>query len=189
MDKRIAFLGAPLLVSVYGLVRIADGFDGERGPGLAWTTGHLAFLGALALFGVVLWEARRLSGGGTFAAATTVVGFAGIVFAMAQFAIDIVIGALAADHADMAGMFRDVRAVPGLDLAVYDAGPALFYLGLLVAVVHLAVVRAVPAWSPVAVVFGVLASMVELDLLPLAGLLMLAAFTPLARPAPSLAHA
>ncbi|MFC9969403.1 hypothetical protein ACFVH6_00715 [Spirillospora sp. NPDC127200] len=189
MDKRIAFLGAPLLVSVYGLVRIADGFDGERGPGLAWTTGHLAFLGALALFGVVLWEARRLAGGGTFATATTVVGFAGIVFAMAQFAIDIAVGALATDHADMAGMFRDVRAVPGLDLAVYDAGPALFYLGLLVAAVHLAVVRAVPAWSPVAVVFGVLASMVELDLLPLAGLLMLAAFAPLARPVPSPARA
>ncbi|MGO4430608.1 hypothetical protein AB4Z54_70545, partial [Streptomyces sp. MCAF7] len=50
MRKPLAFIAAPLLVIVYGLIRILDGLDGERGPGPAWMTGHLAFLAALLLF-------------------------------------------------------------------------------------------------------------------------------------------
>ena len=46
MNPRIAFIAAPLLVLAYGVIRILDGLDGSRGPGLAWTSGHIAFMAA-----------------------------------------------------------------------------------------------------------------------------------------------
>lgn len=181
MNKRFPFIAAPLLVTAYGLIRIVDGFGGGRGPGLAWTVGHVAFLAALVLFVPVLWKMRQRAGGGRLATVSAVIGLAGAGFAVAQIGIDIVVGVLAADDADMQRMFHDVKGVPGVGPAVYDVGPALFYLGLVVAVVELAARRAVPAWAPVVLLVGVFASAAALDLLPLGGLLMFAALLPLAR--------
>ncbi|MGW2223240.1 hypothetical protein ACWCSD_50310, partial [Nonomuraea sp. NPDC001684] len=62
MNPRIAFVAAPVLTFAYGVLRILDGLDGSRGPGPAWTTGHLAFIGALAFFAVTFHEMRRLAG-------------------------------------------------------------------------------------------------------------------------------
>ncbi|GAA4513719.1 hypothetical protein GCM10023191_081210 [Actinoallomurus oryzae] len=183
MNARLAFLTAPVLVTAYGLIRLADGLDGERGPGPAWTAGHLAFLGAMVLFVPVLLVLRRLAGGGRLATATAAVGLAGAGLSMAQITIDIVVGLRAADHAAMGPMFDRVSEVPGVTLAVYDAGPSLFYVGLLAAAVHLAARRAAPVWVPFAILLASLASAVNLDLLPAAGLLMLSAFAPLIRPA------
>lgn len=183
MNARLAFLAAPVLLTAYGLIRLADGLDGERGPGPAWTTGHLAFLGALVLFVPVLLALRRLAGGGRLATATAAIGLTGAGLAMAQITIDIIVGLRAGDHAAMGPMFDRVRQVPGVALAVYNAGPTLFYVGLLVAVVHLAARRAAPVWVPFAVLLAILSSAVNLDLVPVGGLLMLVAFTPLIRPA------
>lgn len=101
MEKNIAFIVAPLLTVVYGVVRLLDSIDGERGPGIAWTVGHLAFLGALGLFAVVVWEMRRRAGRGQFATGTAVVALVGIGCAVVQFGIDLVVGMLATDHAAM----------------------------------------------------------------------------------------
>ena len=49
------------------------------------------------------------------------------------------------------------------------------------------VIRAAAAWTPVAIILAVGLAMAELDLLPLAGLLMLAALAPLTRRAHALA--
>jgi hypothetical protein len=68
-----------------------------------------------------------------------------------------------------------------VELAVYAAGPMLFYIALTVLAVHLAAVRAVPVWAPVAVFLGTIVPVVSLDLLPLGGVLMLAAFASLVR--------
>jgi hypothetical protein len=84
-------------------------------------------------------------------------------------------------------MFGAVRDVPGVAFAVYGPGPALFYLGLLALVVHLAVRRAVPVWAPVALLLGIGTAVTSLDLLPLAGLLILAALAPLVRRTPAYA--
>ncbi|GAA0940097.1 hypothetical protein [Actinocorallia libanotica] len=181
MNASFSFVVAPVLVVVYGVVRLLDGMDGERGPGLAWTVGHLAFFGALFLFVPVLWEMRRLAGRGVFATATAVCATVGVVCAVVQIGIDLVVGALAADHDDMSRMFGEVQDVPGVELAVYAVGPVLFFFGLLVAACHLAVVRAVPAWQAGAVVLSVLASFLGLDLLPVTGVLLLVGLAPLAR--------
>ena len=87
----------------------------------------------------------------------------------------------------MRQMFGDVQDIPGVALVVYGPGPALFYLGLIALAVRLAVVRAASAWTPVAMVLAVGVALAGLDLLPLAGLLMLAALAPLARRMPALA--
>ncbi|MBO2462878.1 hypothetical protein [Actinomadura violacea] len=181
MKTRVPFIAAPLLVTVYGLFRLADGMEGDRGPGPAWTAGHVAFLAALVLFLPVLWEMRRRAGGGAFATATAVVGLTGVACAMVQIGIDIVVGALASDHADMARRFDDVQGVPGVMPVVYTVGPVLFYVGLAVSLGHVAARRAVPVWAPVVLLAGVAASAADLDLLPVAGLLILAALVPLVR--------
>lgn len=187
MSNRLAFLAAPALTVVYGLLRLADGLDGARGPGFLWTAGHLAFLAALVLFVPVLLAARRMAGGGPIATTSAVVGIVGVLCAMAQFTIDIVVGLAADDQAAMRQMFGDVQDVPGVSLVVYGPGPGLFYLGLIALAVHLAVIRAAAAWTPVAIILAVGLAMAELDLLPLAGLLMLAALAPLTRRAHALA--
>jgi ABC-type Na+ efflux pump permease subunit len=50
---RFAYLGAPAFMFGYGVTRLIDGLDGSHGPGPAWTLGHLMFLVALLLYGVV----------------------------------------------------------------------------------------------------------------------------------------
>ncbi|MFJ9848628.1 hypothetical protein [Streptomyces sp. NPDC101150] len=178
MNKSVAFTTAPVLVTAYAGLRALDGLDGERGPGPAWTAGHLAFLVALILFVPVFLELRRLAGRGPFATATAAIGLVGAVCTMAQISVDLVVGALAADHAAMRGMFADVQSVPGVSLVVYAVGPVLLFVGLLVMFGRLAVVRAVPVWRTVAVVLAVLVSLLGLDALPAVGLLLCAGLAP-----------
>ncbi|GAB2837062.1 hypothetical protein GCM10022221_40390 [Actinocorallia aurea] len=181
MNKNLVFVAAPLLTTAYGLIRVLDGRDGERGPGLAWTSGHLAFLAALALFAVALWEMRRRAGRGPFATGTVVVALAGAVCAAVQFGIDLVAGALASDHAEMGELTDKVTSAPGVELIVYVVGPILFYAGLMVAACHLTAVGELPAWAAGLVVLSVLAAFASKDMIPVAGLLMAAGLAPLAR--------
>jgi hypothetical protein len=62
MNPRIAFVAAPLFVMAYGVIRLLDGLDGSRGPGLAWTSGHIAFITAMILFISTFVQMRRMAG-------------------------------------------------------------------------------------------------------------------------------
>ncbi|MET7802168.1 hypothetical protein [Streptomyces decoyicus] len=181
MSKTIAFSAAPVLVTVYAGLRVLDGLDGERGPGPAWTTGHLAFLASLILFVPVFLELRRLAGCGLAATAMAVVGLFGAGCSLAQISVDLVVGAVAGDHEAMRGMFADVQSVPGVKLVVYAMGPVLLYLGLLVMFCQLALVRVAPVWRTVAVALAVLVSLLGLDALPAVGLLLCAGLMPFRR--------
>ncbi|MGV9773627.1 hypothetical protein [Streptosporangium sp. NPDC003464] len=181
MNPRFAFIATPLLVLAYGIIRILDGLDGSRGPGLAWTTGHLAFLAALALFVPVFWEMRRMAGRGVVATVSAGLGTVGILAAATQFVIDIVVGFLSADHAAMGVLFDRVQAVPGVSIAIYDGGPYLFYLGQLALVVQLAVIGRVKAWTPLLVLIDLVLPIVDRDLIPVGAIFLLVSFVPLAR--------
>jgi hypothetical protein len=176
-----AFIAAPLLVLSYGLIRIVDGFDGSRGPGLAWTTGHLAFLAALAVFVPILRQLRTMAGRGLIATIWTVIALAGIAALTVQFVIDIVVGFLAADHAEMARLSGLVSDVPGVEAAVYAGGPSLFYTGMLALFVELAVRRQVAYWIPVLVLVGSVLPIIDKDLLPIGAALLLISYVPVAR--------
>nr|WP_062338981.1 hypothetical protein [Herbidospora sakaeratensis] len=167
MNPRIAFIGAPLLTLVYGVIRLLS----EHGPGLGWTTGHIAFLVALGLYGVVLIQLDRHTFTGF-----TVVGFAGLLAFAAQFVIDLVVGFMAADRAEMSDLFGRVYDTPGLDLLVRQAGPPLFYLALFAIMTHLASQRRIPFWIPVAVLVASVLPAFNLDLLPVSAVIILIAF-------------
>jgi hypothetical protein len=188
MNTRPAFIAAPLLVLAYGVIRIFDGLDGSRGPGLAWTTGHLAFLAALVLFIVIFRDMWRMLDRNRLATAGLVVGLVGIACAFAQFAIDIVVGFMAADHDAMSPLFMQVKEVPGLSLAVYDAGPFLFYAAQLALVIQLATRKQVKIWTPILVLLDFTLPVITKDLIPVGAICMLVSFWPLARrstPAPA----
>lgn len=187
---RAAYVAAPLLVLSYGLIRILDGLDGSRGPGLAWTTGHLAFLAALVLFIVIFRDLWQTLDRNRVATVSLVLGLAGILCTIAQFSIDIVVGFLAADHEAMSPLFDQVQAIPVVSLAVYAVGPALFYAAQLALVIQLAARRQVKAWVPVLALFDVVLPVVDIDLIPVGAVCMLAAFWPLfRRQAPAARHA
>ncbi|MFF0770250.1 hypothetical protein ACFYUK_15290 [Nonomuraea wenchangensis] len=181
MNLRTAFIAAPLLVFAYGVIRILDGLDGERGPGLAWTTGHLAFIAALLLFVPIYWRLRRMAGGGALATATATAGTIGVAALVGQFGIDLVVGFMAADHAAMSVLFDQVQSVPGVSLAVYDVLPFLFYIGQLALVTQLAVQRRIKLWTPMLVLADLALPFVDKDLIPLGALCLLVSFVPLAR--------
>ncbi|MFI6735927.1 hypothetical protein ACIBI9_23640 [Nonomuraea sp. NPDC050451] len=181
MNSRIAFIAAPLLVLAYGVIRILDGLDGSRGPGLAWTTGHLAFMAALVLFVPVFWQMRRMAGANALATASATAGTVGVVALLGQFGIDIVVGFMSADNEAMSVLFDQVQSVPGVSAVVYDVVPLLFFAGQLALVVQLAVLRRVRVWTPVLVVADLVLPFVEKDLIPLGALCLLVSFVPLAR--------
>jgi len=51
---RVCVFGAPACLLGYGVLRLMDGIDGSHRPGLAWNLGHVSFLAAFVLFGVLI---------------------------------------------------------------------------------------------------------------------------------------
>jgi hypothetical protein len=189
MNPRIAFLAAPLCMVTYGVIRILDGLDGSRGPGLAWTTGHLVFLGAIVAFLFVFKYLRDLAGRSPLSTVTVVVAATGAIALFVQFVIDIVVGALAVDHEAMRMMSRDVHDNTLVALAVYDVGPYLFYLGQFVLMVQLAVMRRIPVWTMLLVLGDLVLPLVDKDLIPVSAVILLVSFTSIAKRIPVTAKA
>ena len=180
MNSRIAFVAAPLLTMAYGVIRILDGLDGDRGPGLAWTTGHLAFVAALVMFVLTFAHMRRMAGRNTLSTVSTTIGIVGILALVAQFVIDMVVGFLSADHAAMGVLFDRIQAVPGVLFVVYVGVPLLFYIGQLALVVQLAAMRRVKVWTPFLVLLDLLLPFIDKDFIPVGSVFLLVSFIPLA---------
>ena len=181
MKFRPAFIAAPVLVMGYGVIRLIDGLDGARGPGPAWTIGHLAFLGALIAFISAFWQMRRMVGGRVLATVSATAGTLGALALIAQFSIDLGAGFLATDNYGMSMIINQVRTLPVISHVAYDFGPYAFYLGQLVLVVLLAVRRRVKLWTPVLVLADLATPFIDKDLIPLGAVLLLVSFIPLAR--------
>jgi hypothetical protein len=80
---RVSSVLAPILLLLYGVLRLIDGSDGEHGPGLAWNLGHSLFLIGFVLIGVLIVGLRRLVSDVTgqtrlVANAATVAGLIGV---------------------------------------------------------------------------------------------------------------
>ncbi|GIE97109.1 hypothetical protein [Paractinoplanes rishiriensis] len=162
-------IAAPLFLLAYGILRWIDGLDGHRKDGLAWDVGHVSFLVAMVLFGAlaVLLAGRAVTGRrlARVAAAGAVAGVGCFVW--------VILGDLSEEFA---------RRWPLPD-ALQVAGPLAFVLGMVVLLgLQVAAGRA-PVWSPVLLFAGYAAISVNLDLLPVASLLILASTAPLARSA------
>ncbi|MEU6206340.1 hypothetical protein ABZ814_22475 [Micromonospora musae] len=172
---RLAAVTAPLLLLLYGVSRLADGLDGDRGPGPAWNFGHTSFLISIVAFAVLAVELRRLLLAATprlhtltdIATAATLVGAASFLW--------VILG-------DLFAGFAQTAPLPD---PLYLAGPLLFQLGLLTLLVRAATVRPrrLPRWAPPLVLVGFLALGANLDLLPVGAALIFAGLLPL-RPHP-----
>ncbi|MEU4248225.1 hypothetical protein AB0F15_12495 [Amycolatopsis sp. NPDC026612] len=185
LSSRLAFLFAPLCLGTYGVIRILDGLDGSRGPGLAWTVGHVFFLAGLAFFVRAFWAMRTIAGRGRLATAGFVVGTAGALAVGGQFAIDIVVGFLSADRAGMDVRFTQIQGTPGVEAAFYSFGPMLFFVGQFVLITLLAVRHRVKPWAPVLVLIDTTLPFADKDLIPLGAALLLISFAPLIRRGPA----
>jgi hypothetical protein len=160
MTRLLAY-AAPALMLAYGVCRWADGLDGDRGNGPAWTIGHVAFWVAIMLFTILADRLRRALPGAlaTAATVTTALGALGFLLVITH------------DLSD---------AFPNPPAATQVIGPVLFELGLLTLLVRHVVAGRLPLFSPIVVLLGFAAIPVNLDLLPLASLLVGVGLLPLA---------
>ncbi|MBQ0906896.1 hypothetical protein [Micromonospora sp. U21] len=177
---RTAAVGAPMLVLLYGVLRIIDGLDGDHGSGWAWNLGHALFLVAFVLFaGLVVGLRRLLASAGAAGSSTTprtglrvlldVATAAGLV-GVAAF-LWVILG-------DLFPRLADAAPLPDPAMA---AGPLLFQFGLLTLLVRAAVGRPqlLPGWGPPLVLLGFVPIAVNLDLLPIGAALILSGLLPL----------
>jgi hypothetical protein len=153
------------------VLRLIDGRDGDHGPGLAWNVGHTLFFVAFSLLALLTLGLRRLVADSASPARRAI---ATAATAVALFGVACFLWVIAGD------LFN---AVPDLPDAVQLLGPLTFQLGTLVLMGQLVAVRRLPIWSPALLLAGFVLIAVNLNLLPLAALIILGALAPLARPA------
>ncbi len=156
-------IAAPLLMLGYGIARWIDGFDGARHNGPAWPIGHTMFFLAIVLFAAqaVALARRSMSAIAWPALAATLVGAFCFLWVITQ------------------DLFSGFSAdLPGILNAV---GPPLFVIGMVTLLTLQVVARRLPVWSAIAFLAGYLAISVDLDLLPLASLVLIAGSIPVAR--------
>jgi hypothetical protein len=176
---RAGLIGAPLCLFGYGVIRLFGRLDGRYGPGPDWQAAHIVDLVGLVLFvpavlglGRALGDAR----GRRIVVAGTLVGVAA---SAVQITVDIVAGLRASDKAGMNAITGRFGSLPGAELAFYQVGPQLLYVGLIVLAIMLARAGTLPWWSAVLVFIGVAAPAVSLDLIPIGAVCLLVALAPL----------
>ena len=160
---RTTAAAAPAFMLLYALLRVVDGLDGDRHNGPAWDVGHVAFFIAFVFFGALVIGLRRVMPPPRWLTeAATVSALLGVACFLWVITHDL------------------FAAVPSPDFLQFT-GPALFQAGLLTLLIRLVVAGRLPVWSPVLTVVGFAAVGVDLDLLPLAAVLIGAGLVPLMR--------
>ncbi|MEU7750378.1 hypothetical protein [Micromonospora sp. NPDC049171] len=178
--KRAALyvLAGPVGIAAYGLVRLWARADNVYGPGLDWQAAHLVALAGMVCFVPGVLALSGLLPRSPWRTGVVTLTMVGLAATMVQFGADIVEGLLAADRAEMSALGADFKDIPGVEIAFYDVVPQLFFLGLVVLAGMLAARRRLPWWSVPLLVVGIVLPVLTLDLLPVAGLAMLAALAP-----------
>ncbi|MEV6555813.1 hypothetical protein AB0M22_08865 [Nocardia sp. NPDC051756] len=179
----VLLFSAPLFFSGYGVIRLFGLADGHYGPGIDWQAAHIVGLIGMVLFVPAVLGLERLLPHSKWGMGTVIVTLTGLAATIVQFGADVVFAAMAADRADMSRLSREFSAVPGVRLAFYEVGPPLFFLGLIVLTVLLVRAGRLPWWSPVVMAVSTMAPMLTLDVIPLAGVGILASLVGLRRSA------
>ncbi|GAA0450765.1 hypothetical protein Aca07nite_55010 [Actinoplanes capillaceus] len=175
---RAALLLGPLAMTAYGITRIIGRLDDQYGPGADWQLAHLFGLAGMLLFIPIIRHLRAHTRPGPLRETVTAATLLGLAASIIQFSADITQAAIAADRTELRSLQHGFTDLPGVQLAIYDIGPQLFFIGI---VILAALTEPLPWWSPVLLLTAVLLAAVDLNLLPLTGLLMLAALHPLTR--------
>lgn len=122
---------------------------GARGPNFEWFLSHALLLGGIALMVFTIIGLRQLLGGyrpeiGDFGAGLALIGAVALA---GQFSIDLAVGQLSSDRAELSALIRDVKAASGIDLTFHVLGPAAFYVGFLILITLLSMSRTIPMWA------------------------------------------
>lgn len=174
---RLVLTAAPLAMTAYGITRIIGRLDGHYGPGVDWQLAHLFGLAGMFLFIPVVLTLRTLIGTGR--TVVTGITLAGLAASIVQFSADMILALSAADRAELRTLQHEFSDLPGVRLAVYDVGPLLFFVGIVVMAALTARARRLPWWSPAFMLLAVALPPIDLNLMPLTGILMLLALHPL----------
>jgi hypothetical protein len=167
---RVAALGAPVLLLLYGVLRLIDG-----GRGFSWNLGHTLFLLAFVLLAGLVVGLRRLVQARTRPVRIVAdLAMAGGVFGATCFIWGIL--------GDLFVRVHQVAPVPG---RLQTVGPLLFQVGVLGLLGLLAAARRVPIWTPVLVLVGFLLFAINLDLIPVGAVIIQIGLSPLVRTAAS----
>jgi hypothetical protein len=173
----LAVIAAPLAMTAYGITRIVGRLDGDYGPGADWQLAHLFGLAGMILFiPVILTLRHHITAGRNLVTAITLLG---LTTTVVQFSADMLLALAATDRDDLRRLQHEFADIPGVQPAVYDIGPLLFFLGIVTMAALTARTRNLPWWSPATMLIAVLLPAIDLNLMPLTGLLMLTALLPL----------
>ncbi|MEV4014899.1 hypothetical protein AB0J35_30800 [Nonomuraea angiospora] len=117
------------------------GGTGGQEPG--WTLAHIAWVVNSAMYAVVCVELYRrakdtTSGGRMLATGSLIVGVIGAGCLLTQMVIDLVVGFSTDNRTDMRALSGQIHDLPGVQSAIYDVGPVLLFLVLIVQAIHLA---------------------------------------------------
>ncbi|MEU8661905.1 hypothetical protein, partial [Actinoplanes philippinensis] len=177
---RTTLIAAPLAMTAYGTARIIGRLDGHYGPGPDWQTAHLLGLAGMLLFiPVTLTLRRHLT---TARNPTTAITLLGLTTTVIQFTADMLLALAATDRDDLRRLQHQFSDLPGIQLAIYDIGPLLFFIGIVVMATLATRTHHLPWWSPTLMLIAVLLPTADLNLMPATGLLMLIALLPLHTP-------
>ena len=165
---RIAAIGAPILILLYGLLRLIDVMEGNQSHGFVWNLGHVLFFISFILFGGLSVELRRLVPSKSKVA--KVVAYLAMVASL--------IGTACFLWGILGDLMKNVASVPTLLKLV---GPLLFQVGMLGLLVMLVASRPrqLPIWTPIMVLIGFLVFAINLNLLPIGALIILIGLSPL----------
>ncbi|MGN9841326.1 hypothetical protein ACTMTI_24675 [Nonomuraea sp. H19] len=136
----LSFVTAPLLVLAgWALMRL--GGTGGQEPG--WTLAHIAWVVNNVMYAIVCVELYRrardtTSGGRMLATGSLIVGVIGAGCLLIQMVIDLVVGFSTDNRTDMRALSGQIHDLPGVQSAIYDVGPVLLFLALIVQAIHLA---------------------------------------------------
>lgn len=173
---RVALVAAPACLFGYGVLRIAGRLHDPYGPGPWWQAAHLAAIAGTVLFVPAVSGLRRLLPPGPLRGSIVAVTMVGLVASVVQYAVDVVSSVGAADHAALSARTQAFQSLPGANLAIYQVGPPLLYVGLVAIAGLLAANGRLRWWQAALVLVGALLPVASLDLLPVAAVLLLGGF-------------
>ncbi|WP_433044566.1 hypothetical protein [Dactylosporangium sp. CS-033363] len=162
---------APVLLFGYGALRLIDGLDGRHDKGAwMWNAGHVMFFAAMALLGALAVGVRRMLPFRDFR--NRLIGNLAVVGTLAGMVafLWVIVG-------DLFPSFADAAPLP---VPLQIVGQAALVIGLVTLLTQLVRAGRNPAWSPIAALFAFLMIPVNLDLIPVAAVLLFVALLPLA---------
>jgi len=152
----LATFAGPLLLVLGWIVLLRRA---GQGPDFGWFFSHALLLSGVVLLVPAILGLRHLLGhhAASWADVGTGLAILGVLAHTGQYAIDLVVGHLAFDQAEMSALFIRISEAPGITIPFQLAGPSALYVGLLILLIGLFSSRIIPSWAAAVVALGIIA--------------------------------